>query len=373
MYDWHYLILNMENKIVLELIKKDIEELKVLVDNLEKAENQNELLIEISKAKASTLLKEFELLTYTRISNIEKNVDQIQNDKEHNTPKQIKEVAIPRISIVEEPIVEDAPVREIQSKETSKPTIDEAIEESVQVEFDVRENIQQEQAKVETIEIPIIQNTVEEPQAETVQETVDEQQVIDEPNEENDDLQLEEEEKLIVGKVIEEEKILKTEEHRKERNEVLAAELPDSETTVDQTITKRIQVSLDEEKEVTPNEELPDNEVKHSNENDSPKILGEQFKKEPSLNDRHSNNTVASKIKGKPITSLKSAIGLNDRFLFTRELFENVSSKFTTTVETLDNCTTLVEAIEYLEENYTWTKNETSLKFMDLIKRRFEN
>ena len=104
------------------------------------------------------------------------------------------------------------------------------------------------------------------------------------------------------------------------------------------------------------------------------KILGEQFVKEPSLNDRLAATAHhESKIKGKPVTKIKSAIGLNDRFLYTRELFGNESSKFETTVDHLDQLNNLHEAVDYLSKNFQWTKNEASLKFMELVKRRFEN
>jgi len=103
------------------------------------------------------------------------------------------------------------------------------------------------------------------------------------------------------------------------------------------------------------------------------KIIGEQFNKEPSLNDRLSSmNNNGTKVKSQPISSLKSSIGLNDKFLFTRELFGNVNAKFETTIEAIDNANSIVEAIEHLEQNYKWQRNETSLKFLELVKRRFD-
>ncbi len=103
-------------------------------------------------------------------------------------------------------------------------------------------------------------------------------------------------------------------------------------------------------------------------------IVGEKFRKEPSLNERFTEITQkGARVKGKPVTSIKAAIGLNDRFQFIRELFSNNQEKFFTTVNTLDQFNSFIEAIEYLEEHFKWPKNETSLKFMELVKRRFEN
>ncbi|HKK82132.1 MAG TPA: hypothetical protein VJ909_07780 [Prolixibacteraceae bacterium] len=108
--------------------------------------------------------------------------------------------------------------------------------------------------------------------------------------------------------------------------------------------------------------------------NSHKKVLGDQFTKEKSLNEKFTSLTETKyKVMGKPVTSVKKAIGLNDRFMFTRELFNNDSGKFNDTVEAIDNANDLVEAIEYLEKNCEWPKNETSLKFMDLVKRRFNN
>ncbi|MCF8360705.1 MAG: hypothetical protein K9H26_18265 [Prolixibacteraceae bacterium] len=104
------------------------------------------------------------------------------------------------------------------------------------------------------------------------------------------------------------------------------------------------------------------------------KIVGERFRKEPSLNERFTEITQkGARVKGKPVTSIKAAIGLNDRFQYIRELFSNNQEKFLTTVNTLDQFSSFIDAIEYLEEHFKWPKNETSLKFMELVKRRFEN
>lgn len=104
-----------------------------------------------------------------------------------------------------------------------------------------------------------------------------------------------------------------------------------------------------------------------------PRLLGENFIKEPSLNERLTGQKeIQPRIKGKPVTSIKAAIGLNDRFMYTRELFDNNASKFESTVEQLDKATGIIEAIEFLEQNFKWPKSETSLKFVELVKRRFQ-
>jgi hypothetical protein len=117
----------------------------------------------------------------------------------------------------------------------------------------------------------------------------------------------------------------------------------------------------------------PKHHEMHEHDHDK-KILAETFTKEPSLNEKlAAAKPHEARIKAKPITNLRSAIGINDRFLFQRELFDNDPGKFDQTVQHLDASGGLSEAIEYLESNYQWNKTETSLKFIELIKRRFQN
>ena len=74
-----------------------------------------------------------------------------------------------------------------------------------------------------------------------------------------------------------------------------------------------------------------------------------------------------------PVKDLKKAIGINDRFLFIRELFANDSNAFDQAIEDLDLCQTIEQAVSYLKKNFKWTKNEASQKFLILVKRRFSN
>jgi hypothetical protein len=91
------------------------------------------------------------------------------------------------------------------------------------------------------------------------------------------------------------------------------------------------------------------------------KVFGEKFSKEPSLNDKLSSGTAyESKIKGKPVTNLKGSIGLNDRFLYTARAFWQRQCQVRRAIEKLDQFSNLLEAIEYLEKNFVWVKNNTS-------------
>lgn len=118
-------------------------------------------------------------------------------------------------------------------------------------------------------------------------------------------------------------------------------------------------------------------EVVLEEETEKPEIasrLGDSFLKGRSVNDlitEHVN--LESKLSNLPVSNLQSAIGINDRFQYIRELFDGDNQKFQDTVKAIDSMHNLNEAAEYLRNNFKWKKNETSLKFVNLIKRRFLN
>ena len=72
-----------------------------------------------------------------------------------------------------------------------------------------------------------------------------------------------------------------------------------------------------------------------------------------------------------PIDSIWDGIGINDRFLYVRELFANNSAKFESTVAALDELESIHDAVNYLKSNFKWNKTVTSQKFLVLVKRRF--
>jgi hypothetical protein len=105
------------------------------------------------------------------------------------------------------------------------------------------------------------------------------------------------------------------------------------------------------------------------------KRLGDSFSKERSVNDLMSADfsNLEHKLSNRPVTSIQSAVGINDRFQYIRELFEGSTENFTKTVTELDSMNDIREAVNYLQANFKWKKNDTSLKFVHLVKRRFSN
>lgn len=105
----------------------------------------------------------------------------------------------------------------------------------------------------------------------------------------------------------------------------------------------------------------------------SKKTLTDQFQSK-SLNDLlTATNKLDQRFASSPISKLEAAIGLNDRFQYIRELFSNDADLFRDTIGKLDRMHTLEEAVEHLDSKFNWEKDDTSLQFLHLVKRRFSN
>lgn len=77
-----------------------------------------------------------------------------------------------------------------------------------------------------------------------------------------------------------------------------------------------------------------------------------------------------------PITDLKSAITLNDKLLFVKDLFNGYSLAYSEAIEILNRFKGLEEADTFLKKNYAtknnWeSKPQTTEKFYELLKRRY--
>lgn len=128
-----------------------------------------------------------------------------------------------------------------------------------------------------------------------------------------------------------------------------------------------------ETREETPEPEREPTEIEEEEEVENiKKTVGENFIKGKSLNDLMlENKTLDKKLASSPITKLETAIGLNDRFQYTRELFDNKPDLFRKTVREIDQAASLNDAVAYLNSNFKWKKTDTSIQFAQLVKRRF--
>lgn len=125
---------------------------------------------------------------------------------------------------------------------------------------------------------------------------------------------------------------------------------------VEVTVSKT-QVETEKIKE-TPKEILTE---KHSH---TQKLINETVKTRTVMD-------VSSKLKAAPIPSIQSAINLNDKFLFIRELFKNNNLLYNQTIERLNNAGSFEDALSIVEREFAWDmKDPMVTKLVELIKRK---
>ena len=87
--------------------------------------------------------------------------------------------------------------------------------------------------------------------------------------------------------------------------------------------------------------------------------------------------TLAERLQQNPVRDLKSAIGINDKFLFVNELFGGSMEKYNKSIENLNDLKTLKGAMIYLNElkiELQWnSSNEAYQKLKELVSRKFES
>ena len=309
---------------LIQIIEKELEELKVLTEEVAESEKDTSLIIEIALSKAKLLCQEMELLR--ELSAKEKALHPIafQEDDE----EQVDEDEVSDVSVSD-------PELEIINSD------DESEEEELDEEIAEEEDFVEEDEFIEEDE-----ESLEEPEIK---------------------------EGLIEFGVDTDEDIPEEEEH----------ELPEEpiDPKADQPTVVR-EIEFDEEEDIEPVKSAPvsvatERPVMREIPKPEEPLLGGKVENEPAQKAQSLNETIGehkspeSTITSGSIASLRASIGLNDRFLFIREIFGNNTDKYNTIIDHLDKLETIQQAVDYLKANLTLQKNETSMKFVDLLKRRF--
>lgn len=306
----------MDNKIVLELIKKDLFELQMMVDMLHKADKIEQMVVELTIRKTESMLTELRMLN-------------------------VSEVLLGAIPVTVQP--------EVEAKNEVQPVSAELIE----LELLSEEPVVAVGQSIAAVEEPAVSaeesiEVIEEPVAETVSQPEPEIEV------------------QVVLPVVEEFVPVEIPEEKPEPVAEIQPEeviLPEPEPVV--AVAEELKQEADHHKHKA------HAHVKTATEK---KVLGEQFSKETSLNERlGASSSQEPNIKPLPIANMRVAIGLNDKFLFTRILFNNDAALFNEALDRIEKSANLREAVDYLNGRFEWEKNDTSLKFIDLLKRRFQN
>lgn len=98
----------------------------------------------------------------------------------------------------------------------------------------------------------------------------------------------------------------------------------------------------------------------------------------PSLNEKFKNETkeLGEKIGLKPISDLKIAIGVNQRYVFINEIFGKSGAEFDSAIRQINGLKSYEEASAFLNNQlrtkYKWDEKNSVVKdFIELVKRRF--
>jgi hypothetical protein len=82
---------------------------------------------------------------------------------------------------------------------------------------------------------------------------------------------------------------------------------------------------------------------------------------------------LSSRLQTTPLNSVAAGIGLNERFLYIRELFQGNGERYNETIKTLDAAASLDEALAFVKQ-FEWEQTaESTQQFIHLIHRRHAN
>ena len=99
-------------------------------------------------------------------------------------------------------------------------------------------------------------------------------------------------------------------------------------------------------------------------------VVGEQFREAPSVADTIARPKGVAE--NAPIASLREAIGVADRYMLIRELFDGDDAAYEFAVSVLDAQPSFEDCLIYISEHYAWRPNNEGTKtLMSLIQRKF--
>ncbi len=91
------------------------------------------------------------------------------------------------------------------------------------------------------------------------------------------------------------------------------------------------------------------------------------------LANKKGNSDLTARLQSRPISDLRNSIGLNEKFLFIKELFKGRPEKYNQCIDSLNQSTSFEEAMNYIRSNFSWDENdEATKKLVNLVKRKHQ-
>jgi len=370
---------------LVQIIVKDLDELKILTQEIAESQNDSLIFIDLVLNRANLICEEIKLLR-----KFSENVNSLAQSLEEGLEEDEDEVSDLHFAD------SDLEILDFEQQKTSE---EEHLNNFEEIEEDGDEE-EIPEAEMEEVEPEVSEMNYPEPEFEISDPEdmkLDELEELD--NEEEEIVYDEDEEENIEEDDLEDD-LVEFDKEDLEENQTEDDEESEMEPTPPKIVPEFTELKIDHHSGVreihiedlddedispihfTPVEnkssrplmrEIPKPEISaQENQATEKQIIGETFQKEKSLNDAMGENKSAESSLGNgPISSLRAAIGLNDRFLFIREIFASNTDKYNLVIDHLDKLETIQQAVEYLKSNLTLEKNPTSLKFVELLKRRF--
>ena len=116
-----------------------------------------------------------------------------------------------------------------------------------------------------------------------------------------------------------------------------------------------------------------------SNKPEQTVILAEKFQQDRSfLNEAlakyQPNTDISKKFQLAPISDIHSAINLNDKFIYIKELFHDDHILFKETIEKLNHFSSFNEAVAYIDHHFDWDFDDFQVqKILELVHRRYQS
>jgi PIN domain nuclease of toxin-antitoxin system len=123
------------------------------------------------------------------------------------------------------------------------------------------------------------------------------------------------------------------------------------------------------------NEILTQEEIVDKLEDEISSFISDSYSSPVYLNQEEEDNSLAAKLARKKIENLINGIGINEKFLFTNELFDGNTGHFLKTIDELNNCVSFTEANQKLldiAQKRSWIlEDEPYLKLKSLLSRKY--
>ncbi|MDD2278297.1 MAG: hypothetical protein PHD06_05550 [Bacteroidales bacterium] len=147
--------------------------------------------------------------------------------------------------------------------------------------------------------------------------------------------------------------------------------------------SSEIAITADDDREVIIQDETIQDEVDEdipvihhdlSTEKEQSIPLGDKYKNKQKFRNEilgQNKKDFATVLQNKAIGDLTKAIGINDKFLFTKELFNGNAEFYSKSINKLNEFTDINDALIYIQENFNWDNdNEAASQLIDLIRRK---